>query len=176
MTSRCLGGLGCGGIGALGAQWGPDSPVTLAIAAAAERQWGHVQYPYELRVRSGYAARVDPVTHEHHFHEGLDIPAPKGTPVIAVLPGVVETVYRDGVGKGEINGNAIGLKCGAFTFFYLHLSWVGVKEGDAVEKYRVMGGVGSTGRSTGPHLHFQVYVNGRTIDPRILYPGGLFQG
>lgn len=161
---------------AIGQAWAEDDPQLQAVTAQLGARFGGVRYPWTLPIRSGYGDRYNPTTHDHRHHDGIDIALPVGTPVIAVRNAAVFRVDRDGEGRGEINGNAIILADGDFQYCYLHLSWVGIKPGQMVERCRVIGGVGTTGRSTGPHLHFQVYYRGKTLDPRVLYPGGLFRG
>lgn len=153
-------------------------PTIRTIAEQARATWGGVRYGYRLPLTSGFGYRVDPVTHEPgEFHSGIDIPLPTGTPVLAVFAGEIGTINQDGIGRGAVNGNAIELKCcgGRVSFWYLHLSAVNVRSGQAVEWAQPLGLTGSTGKSTGPHLHFQAYLDGRVFDPRILYPGGLFK-
>lgn len=95
------------------------------------------------------------------FHTGVDFPAPSGTPVLAARTGVVTiTRYVDGYG----NMVAIRHKLGVSTL-YAHLSAFLVREGQRVAVGQPIGRVGSTGESTGPHLHFEVRVRGAAIDP-----------
>jgi len=94
-------------------------------------------------------------------HDGIDIAAPKGTPVYAVDNGYVSfTGWKNGLGNTVIVDHGGGRQT-----VYGHLSSINVKKGDQVTKTTVLGGVGSTGFSTGNHLHFEVHVNGRAVDP-----------
>ncbi|WP_066638362.1 peptidoglycan DD-metalloendopeptidase family protein [Desulfolucanica intricata] len=109
---------------------------------------------------SDFGWREHPITKTRLFHEGIDIPAPTGTPVIAAASGHV-TMARTNGGYGlcvEVTNESC-------MMVYAHLSGLGVHEGDDVEVGQVIGFVGSTGNSTGPHLHFGVYVNGVATNP-----------
>ncbi|HWK70986.1 MAG TPA: M23 family metallopeptidase [Burkholderiaceae bacterium] len=119
-----------------------------------------VNYPY---LSSSFGWRRNPVTGRHSMHEGLDFAAPKGTPIHAASGGVVtEARYAPGYGKlVEINhGNGLITR-------YAHASSINVKMGDLVEKGQMIARVGSTGRSTGSHLHFEVRMAGHPLDPTL---------
>ncbi len=95
------------------------------------------------------------------FHKGVDLAAPEGTPVLATLSGRVVLV-----GKFTLTGNTVIIDHGwGLTSLYAHLSGVCVKEGEFVKRGEVIGYVGSTGRSTGAHLHFGVYLMDTAVDP-----------
>ena len=97
-----------------------------------------------------------------NFHGGLDQRSPAGTPVHAVDGGIVKIV-RD----WNLHGRTVGIDHGqGLESMYLHMSKVAVAEGAAVKKGDVVGYVGSTGRSTAPHLHWSLYVNGVSVNPR----------
>lgn len=119
-----------------------------------------VDYPY---LTSSFGWRRNPVTGRHSMHEGLDFSAPRGTPIYAASGGVVtEARYHTGYGKlVEINhGNGLVTR-------YAHASSINVKLGQVVTKGEMVARVGSTGRSTGPHLHFEVRMAGEPLDPRL---------
>jgi murein DD-endopeptidase MepM/ murein hydrolase activator NlpD len=119
-------------------------------------------WPVKGRVSSGVGTRISPWTGEPEFHSGLDIPNPVGTPVYAPGHGVVESV---GISNG--NGLTVVLNHGQrITTQYAHLSETHVKKGDQVHKGQRIANVGNTGKSTSPHLHYEVRVNGIPIDPR----------
>lgn len=118
--------------------------------------------PGHTRLSSPYGARKDPFTGATtECHRGLDIPAPKGTPVVAAVGGVA---YRVGVSKNGA-GNIVYVSTGDMETRYMHLSEQAVVSGDVVTPGQVIGYVGSTGRSTGPHLHFGLLVGGSHVDP-----------
>ncbi|AQM58833.1 peptidoglycan DD-metalloendopeptidase family protein [Clostridium baratii] len=96
-------------------------------------------------------------------HNGLDIAGNIGDPVMAALDGKVKSIFyeRDGYGNVVILEHEGGIETR-----YAHMSKIGVKTGDTVKKGDIVGEVGSTGRSTGPHLHFEVRVNGSPVDPQ----------
>lgn len=100
----------------------------------------------------------------HHFHEGIDIAGPVGTPISAPGDGVVTFVgYRAGYGKAIIIDHGYGI-----TTLYGHCSSMYVDEGMRVKRGLLIAAVGNTGRSSGPHLHFEVHVDGVSVDP-LLY-------
>ena len=136
----------------------------------------HPPLPGVMHLRSRFGWREDPITHERAFHRGIDLPAPTGTAVSAPYAGQVVRIDADGVGKGETNGNAVHLRVGDLIWAFLHLSAVLVRVGEPVARGQLVGRVGSTGRSTGPHLHLQVYQeDGRLMDPETLFPPGTFR-
>jgi murein DD-endopeptidase MepM/ murein hydrolase activator NlpD len=117
--------------------------------------------PADFRVTSEVGWRTDPLTGQRRFHQGVDLAAPEGTPVPAFLAGkVVFSGWRNGYGNTVIIQNKEG-----FRTLYAHLSEVSVREGEEVAGNQAVGRVGSTGRSTGPHLHFEVERDGRLFDP-----------
>ena len=116
------------------------------------------------RISSGFSyARVHPVTRQVRPHTGVDYAAPTGTPVMTIGDGVVTSVKYEGAG-----GNTVRIKHNSvYSTAYLHLSKyaAGLKVGQRVKQGEVIGYVGSTGRSTGPHLDFRVWKNGTPINP-----------
>ncbi len=119
-------------------------------------------WPLKGQVSSGVGTRTSPWTGEPEFHSGLDIPNPVGTPVYAPGDGVVDLV-------GESNGKGLTVVLNhgqGITTQYAHLSKTHVKKGDRVRKGQEIANVGNTGKSTSPHLHYEVRVNGVPIDPR----------
>ena len=110
---------------------------------------------------SGFGMRFDPFTGRPAFHSGLDFSGGMFTPIQATAPGVVSFT---GVRSGY--GNTIEIDHGSgFKTRYAHLSSIGVRPGERVAVGQRIGGMGSTGRSTGPHLHYEVWVNGRAQNP-----------
>jgi murein DD-endopeptidase MepM/ murein hydrolase activator NlpD len=118
--------------------------------------------PGYSRISSKFGYRTHPVTgQKQSFHSGIDIPAPTGTKIIAAYDGQVAWAYRHSTA-----GNWIGIDHGNGIFtIYMHMSAFIAREGQYVKKGDVIGLVGSTGRSTGPHLHFGIRVNGEYIQP-----------
>jgi len=117
-----------------------------------------VNYPY---LSSSFGWRRHPISGRHVMHEGLDFAAPKGTPIHAASGGVVTAAgYKSGYGNMvEIyHGNDLVTR-------YAHASKLKVKAGDIVERGQEIAAVGSTGHSTGPHLHFEVRMAGHPLDP-----------
>ncbi|HEY8117695.1 MAG TPA: M23 family metallopeptidase [Methylophilaceae bacterium] len=111
---------------------------------------------------SSYGWRVDPFTGKMAFHEGLDFMAEIGTPIYAAAGGIVTSAEQTpDYGKIIKIDHGSGLETR-----YAHTSQMLVKAGDRVEKGQLIGRVGSTGRSTGAHLHFEVRLNGAALDPR----------
>lgn len=122
-----------------------------------------VDYPY---LSSSFGWRRNPVTGRHAMHEGLDFAAPKGAPIYAASGGVVtQAGVRRGYGKMVEVTHGNGL-----TTRYAHASAIKVKEGDLVEKGQVIALVGSSGRSTGAHLHFEVRMAEHPLDPTLFLP------
>lgn len=121
---------------------------------------------------SGFGNRLDPFTRSLALHSGIDFRAPYGTPVKAVAGGkVIEAGWSGGYGRMVEIDHGFGI-----TTRYAHLSSVAVKEGDRVEKGGLIGQVGSTGRSTGPHLHYEVRIDDDAANPqRFLRAGNLAQ-
>jgi murein DD-endopeptidase MepM/ murein hydrolase activator NlpD len=112
-------------------------------------------------VGSGFGMRIDPFTGERTMHAGLDFPAPVGTPILAAAGGVVVAAEPN-----PDFGNMVQIDHGkGLLTMYAHTSRMLVKIGDIVRKGQTIAEVGTTGRSTGPHLHFEVHVNGVAQDP-----------
>jgi murein DD-endopeptidase MepM/ murein hydrolase activator NlpD len=120
------------------------------------------------RMSSGYGIRVHPITNDKRAHKGIDYAAPTGTPVRTVGDGVVEFA---GTQRGYGNVIEIKHRDGKSTLF-AHLSRIDVQKGQKVEQGAIIGAVGSTGFSTGPHLHFEFRVDGEHRDPLTLVAEG----
>lgn len=114
------------------------------------------------RVASGYGYRIDPVYKTTKFHAGLDFSAPQGTPIYATADGKVTTAGNMGNGYG--NHVIINHGYGYETLFG-HMVRVKARNGQMVKRGEVIGWVGSTGKSTGPHCHYEVHKNGEKINP-----------
>ena len=119
---------------------------------------------------SGFGWRVDPIYKTRQMHTGMDFTAAKGTEVYATGDGVVQIVENKawGYGKSIVINHGYG-----YQTRYAHLSAVGVSEGQKVKRGHLIGLVGSTGRSTGPHLHYEVVKNGVKVNPIAYYHSDL---
>ncbi|MFQ5835311.1 MAG: peptidoglycan DD-metalloendopeptidase family protein [bacterium] len=118
-------------------------------------------FPVQGWISSGYGSRRDPFSKRKEFHQALDLVAPWGTPVKAAAQGRV--VYA---GWRQAYGLTVKMEDGhGYSTVYGHLSRILVKRGAWVEKGEIIGRLGSSGRSTGPNLHFEVWFRGKTIDP-----------
>ena len=120
------------------------------------------------RVGSAFGYRIDPFTGKAALHTGLDFPADVGTPIYAAAGGVV--VVQE---LHHAYGNMIEVDYGNHLITrYAHTSQVFVQKGDIIKRGQKIAEVGSTGRSTGPHLHFEVWVDGVVQDPRPFLTAG----
>jgi len=121
-----------------------------------------LRWPLEGPVKSGYGHRRSPWDGSPEWHRGIDIGSPPGTPIKSPAPGkvVVASAYG-GLGKHVALDHGNGVRS-----LYGHMKEIDVKVGERVEKGQVIGLVGSTGRSTGPHLHYELLVAGSPVDPR----------
>jgi len=130
------------------------------VIPTGNRSW---PVPGYHRISSAYGYRTHPIFGDWRPHWGIDIPAPMGTPIVASLPGeVILTAYGPSYGNYVVIYHGDGL-----STLYAHNSSNHVEAGDLVEQGQVIASIGSTGNSTGPHIHFEVRVNG---DPKILNP------
>ena len=134
-----------------------------SLIKSKENQTSKVVLSWPLRgvVRSNFGFRKDPINGKHKFHQGLDIAAKRGTPIAAAADGVV--VFA-GWGKKYGNNVVIEHTDGRRTR-YAHADKLFVTEGETITKGQKIAAVGSTGRATGPHLHFEVIENGRNVNP-----------
>lgn len=133
-----------------------------------ERFWsGAMVRPNPGQVSTVYGVRryYNGVFAQDYYHRGVDYAAPTGSPVVAPAAGRIGLVGR--VSEGfELHGNTIGIDHGQGVLsIMIHLSRIDVNEGDFVQAGQVIGAVGSTGASTGPHLHWGLYVHGIAVDP-----------
>jgi murein DD-endopeptidase MepM/ murein hydrolase activator NlpD len=118
-------------------------------------------YPVRGRLTSPYGWRNDPITGVRRYHAALDLAAPTGTPIKAAMDGRVVTLGFNSVyGKYIIMGHSNG-----FQTLYAHMNAASVGQGAYVPQGAKIGEVGSTGYSTGPHLHFAVFKNGKAVNP-----------
>jgi len=135
--------------------------------------WGNMMLPLETSaVTSAFGYRIHPVTDELDFHAGTDFSAPRGTKIMAVLDGVVAEV-----GESTVYGNYIILEhSSGFETFYGHCDSIIAMEGERIRKGEVIAKVGTTGLSTGDHLHFEIRKDGIRYDANWIYGFGSDEG
>ncbi len=115
-------------------------------------------------ISSDYGARSNPVTHSSETHKGLDLSADMGSAIYAAADGVVTLAQ-----KSSSYGNYLIIDHGGgLQTLYAHCSKLNVKTGDTVKKSQIVANVGNTGQSTRPHLHFEVILNGKNLNPNWL--------
>jgi len=119
-------------------------------------------WPVEGRLMDGFARRTDPFSGEGAFHKGVDITAPTGTTVRTTADGVVVQAEMVSGGYGRLIVVDHG---GGYQTYYAHLSKISVRAGQEVRRGEVIGAVGSSGRVTAPHLHYEVRVGGTPMNP-----------
>ncbi len=144
-----------------------DERLDIALLTAAEREHllniipsGNPITPFTIYT-SKFGSRIHPVLKTRLNHWGLDFRAPVGTQIIAPADGVVKYAGRHGTfGKLTIISHAFG-----FETYYAHQSKIDVRVGDVVSKGDKIGKTGNTGRSTGPHLHYEIHYLGKKLDP-----------
>src|SRR5690606_35713632 len=141
-----------------------DGIVDFFDANGLSARRGLLRTPIDgARISSNFGMRRHPIKGYTRMHQGTDFAAPTGTPIYAAGDGVVEKAGRNGG-----YGNYIKIRDGnGYGTAYAHLSRFakGLKAGSRVTQGDVIGYVGSTGASTGPHLHYEVHVNGKQVNP-----------
>ena len=146
---------------ATGPNPGPPSGPTPGPGPASTTRNGRFIWPVNGSVGSGFGPRIHPISGGSRMHTGVDIGASSGTPIKAADAGVVVMAGPNGgYGNWTLIDHGGGLATG-----YGHQSSIGVSRGQRVSRGEVIGRVGSTGASTGPHLHWEVRVNGNPVDP-----------
>lgn len=136
-------------------------PLSLALVSLSNLPNG-VPLAGSYTLSSEYGMRVDPLTNRSALHSGVDFSAPIGTPVLSAAPGIVTKVVELDPGYG--NFIEISHPKGIVTK-YAHLNEILVRQFQTLNKGDLIGTVGSTGRSSGPHLHFEILANGEFVDP-----------
>lgn len=143
--------------GAADAAAGPAGFQAPVVGARLSQPFGCTPYPFEP---------LEPACPSRHWHSGVDLAAPAGSRVVATLAGRVHVlVSSDGYGLHLVIDHGGGL-----SSLYGHLSEVTVPDGASVQAGTTIGAVGSTGNSTGPHLHFEIRRDGIAEDPRLDLP------
>lgn|GEM_PF-1896005 len=138
----------------------PDSSTPIGITAG---RLGEPIANWRNHVTSNFGTRRDPFTNQPTHHAGIDIGRPTGTDIMATADGVVTSVVRSSTGYGYYVVIDHG---GGISTLYAHCSSIFVEERQRVSQGEVIAEVGSTGRSTAPHLHFEYRINGRAVNPR----------
>ena len=122
------------------------------------------------RIASGFGMRIDPVYGTPKMHRGLDFTAPQGTPIYATGDGIIITAGNSGDGYG----NHVEINHGyGYVTLYGHMVRVKVRGGQKVKRGEIIGWVGSTGKSTGPHCHYEVSINGANVNPVYFFSNDL---
>lgn len=124
------------------------------------------------RMASGYGYRTDPFTKKRRFHYGMDFSARKGTPIYATGNGVVKRADNRSSGYGKHIRIDHGF---GYISLYAHLSKYNIRRGQRVKRGDIIGYVGNTGRSVGPHLHYEIFKDKKKINPLNFYYGNLSQ-
>ncbi|MGJ3231489.1 MAG: peptidoglycan DD-metalloendopeptidase family protein [Oceanicaulis sp.] len=150
----------------------PDGEIGYYTAEGESAQRLLMKMPINgARISSSFGMRFHPVLQTNRAHNGTDFAAPRGTPIMAAGAGVVERANRFGS-----FGNYIRIQhANGYETAYAHLNGFarGIRAGARVQQGQIIGYVGTTGRSTGPHLHYEVHLNGRPTNPMALeLPGG----
>ena len=143
-------------------QWNSGGNTQWFEASGVGRESGGLMQPVPGRITSNYGLRMHPILRYARMHRGLDFRASYGTPILAAADGRVSGAgWAGGYGRQVRLAHANGLATS-----YSHMSRIAVSRGATVRRGQVIGYVGSTGLSTGPHLHYEMYRNGATINPR----------
>lgn len=142
------------------ARW--ENPQDNTFSAIAPQVAVPSRMPLEdARLTSDYGMRTHPVLRRRMGHKGVDLAAPTGTPIYATADGVVSKAERF-----SSYGKFVSIEHGArIQTRYAHMSSIAVLDGTKVKKGQLIGYVGSTGRSTGPHLHYEVRIDGEAVNP-----------
>ena len=156
-----------------------DDPSLQALGSHVERWDGLrqllLQLPLaepmdEFRSTSGFGVRVDPINGRHAYHAGLDFAGPMGTTIRVTSPGVVvHAGVKGGYGRMVEIDHGLGIHTR-----YAHLSAILVEVGDEVGYRAPIGRLGNSGRSTGPHLHYEIHLDGEQIDPAPFIDAGRY--
>ncbi len=138
-----------------------DELKEAAVEKEEERKHTPKKWPAKGEVTSGFGHRRNPLTRAQEFHEGIDISGDRGDPVVAPANGqVVYRDYRGGYGNLLIIDHGYG-----YRTHYAHLSEFKVEEGAQIKRGDLIAKIGTTGFSTGPHLHYEIHMNGEPVDP-----------
>jgi len=134
---------------------------SLLLSAASDQAAIPSIWPVRGQVTAGFGERLDPLSGEGAFHAGIDIAAPRGTTVECAADGIVVAAgYDAGYGNAILVDHGSGI-----TSKYGHLSKIDVVIGQEVKRGQIIGAVGATGKTTGPHLHYEVHVRDMPVNP-----------
>lgn len=125
-------------------------PTTTALTAPVR----------DIAVSDVFGSRINPITGLKEIHKGIDLAVPVGTPVLACGDGRVISC-----GHSDSYGNFVKVKGSRYTYLYAHLSELSIHNNEDVKQGQTLAYSGNTGRSTGPHLHFELYDGDKNIDP-----------
>jgi len=143
-------------------RWSKDGRSQWFEASGVGESRGTMRMPVNGHLTSGFGMRMHPLLGYSRFHKGIDIGAPYGAPIVAATDGIVAFAgWHGGHGNYVKLNHASGLATG-----YGHMSRIAVRVGTRVRQGQLIGYVGSTGLSTGPHLHYELYKNGQAINPK----------
>lgn len=118
-------------------------------------------FPVDAKITSPYGRRANPMNQGTEFHTGIDLAAPRGTPIHATADGIVSFAGWSG-GSGLLVVIEHGFD---MATFYAHTTKIIVKVGEEVKRGQIIGYVGATGASTGPHVHYEIWVKGKSVNP-----------
>ena len=145
-----------------------DQVAAFKKLVTAEKFWqGEFVRPNSAKVSTIFGVRryYNGVFAENYYHRGVDYAGREGSPVVAPAAGTVKLIGKESEGF-KVHGNTIGIDHGQGVLsLFLHLKDINVKEGDVVQAGQTIGTVGASGASTGPHLHWGLYVHGVAVDP-----------
>jgi murein DD-endopeptidase MepM/ murein hydrolase activator NlpD len=115
----------------------------------------------KIVITSPFGNRIHPITKTKQFHNGIDLSGKMGDNIYASDNGYVVDIFYNNIG-----GNQVSIKYNNYTFGYAHMNEIFIRKGDPVRKYQVIGKIGNSGRSTGPHLHLTIKnSNGEYLNP-----------
>lgn len=119
----------------------------------------------QCRLISGFGTRYHPILHYRRAHTGVDLSAKKGTPIYATGDGVIEVAGRNDASLGGYGISVLVNHGYGYKTLYAHMSEVKVRKGQKVKRGELLGTVGSTGLASGPHCHYEVWINGKKVNP-----------
>jgi murein DD-endopeptidase MepM/ murein hydrolase activator NlpD len=144
----------------------PEAKSFRIVKVESRKTSTHFSWPVNGRISSGFGMRRHPVTTRRSFHNGIDIKAKRGTVIRAPEDGLIVSAGRAG-----LLGRMVKIKTAKGAYLYFgHMHRIKCKRGQKVSRGQVIGTVGSSGRATGPHLHFSVKLSGKYVNPMKYLP------